>query len=103
MTGYQLTHSSEDFYSENEPDLRRLLHFHTSWSAMEDSECKFFLFSLLTPCYLDASSIAIVTARVLTQALSNMVTANDPLVAKLWDSYMSLPEDQVILMFVFYI
>ncbi|KAH9479488.1 Copper transport protein 86 [Psilocybe cubensis] len=63
---------------ENEPDMRRLLHFYTSWSAMEDSE-------------------SVATARVLTQALSNTVTANDTLVASLWESYMNLPEDQVVL------
>ncbi|PPQ90769.1 hypothetical protein CVT25_010158 [Psilocybe cyanescens] len=64
---------------ENEPDMRRLLHFYTSWSAMEDSE-------------------SVATARVLTQALSNTVTANDTLVASLWESYMNLPEDQVVLL-----
>ena len=44
--------------------------------------------------------IAVATARILTQALSNTVTKNDPLVARLWESYMNLPEDQVVLMFV---
>ncbi|TFK39966.1 spinocerebellar ataxia type 10 protein domain-containing protein [Crucibulum laeve] len=63
---------------ENEPDIRRLLHYYTSWSAMKDSE-------------------SLAAARVLTQALSNLVTANEMLVAKLWDTYMNLPEDQVIL------
>ncbi|PPR03220.1 hypothetical protein CVT26_008068 [Gymnopilus dilepis] len=66
---------------ENEPDMRRLLHFYTSWSAMEDSE-------------------SVATARLLTQALSNTVTANDALVARLWETYMNLPEDQVVLMFI---
>ncbi|KAF9054428.1 spinocerebellar ataxia type 10 protein domain-containing protein [Panaeolus papilionaceus] len=63
---------------ENEPDIRRLLHFYTSWSAMEDPE-------------------SIATARVLTQALSNTVTANDTLVSTLWDTYVNLPEDQVVI------
>lgn len=63
---------------ENEPDLRQLLYFYTSWSAMEDNN-------------------SIVTACVLTQAISNMVTANDPLVARLWEMYMNIPEDQVFL------
>ncbi|KAF8159622.1 spinocerebellar ataxia type 10 protein domain-containing protein [Crassisporium funariophilum] len=62
---------------DNEPDMRRLLHFYTSWSAMEDKE-------------------SVATARVLTQALSNTVTANDALIARLWESYMNLPEDQVV-------
>ncbi|KAF8075063.1 spinocerebellar ataxia type 10 protein domain-containing protein [Lyophyllum atratum] len=63
---------------ENEPDIRRLLHYHTSWSAMEDSE-------------------AVSVARILAQALSNIVTTNEVLMSKLWDTYMSLPEDQVVL------
>ncbi|KAF8909342.1 spinocerebellar ataxia type 10 protein domain-containing protein [Gymnopilus junonius] len=63
---------------ENEPDMRHLLHFYTSWSAMEDNE-------------------SVATARLLTQALSNTVTANDALVARLWETYMNLPEDQVVL------
>ncbi|KAF5316523.1 hypothetical protein D9619_006383 [Psilocybe cf. subviscida] len=63
---------------ENEPDMRRLLHFYTSWSAMEDAQ-------------------SVATARVLTQALSNTVTANEELVGRLWETYMNLPEDQVVL------
>ncbi len=98
--------------SENEPDMRRLLHFYTSWSAMEDNECE----SPPLPgprrrrlCYQTARSIyslslvmsqPVATARVLTQALSNTVTANETLVARLWESYMNLPEDQVVLMCV---
>jgi hypothetical protein len=42
---------------------------------------------------------AALVARILSQALSNMVTGNEPLMAKLWDIYMNLPEDQVILMY----
>ncbi|KAF9005974.1 spinocerebellar ataxia type 10 protein domain-containing protein [Cyathus striatus] len=68
---------------DNEPDIRRLLHYYTSWSAMEDEK-------------------AIVAARVLTQALSNLVTSNDYLIAQLWETYLSLPEDQVVLMWVFW-
>ncbi|KAF9462934.1 spinocerebellar ataxia type 10 protein domain-containing protein [Collybia nuda] len=63
---------------ENEPDIRRLLHYHTSWSAMEDSE-------------------SIPVARTLAQALSNIVTTNELLLGKLWGTYMSLPEDQFVL------
>ncbi|KAG6850778.1 hypothetical protein H0H93_008816 [Arthromyces matolae] len=61
---------------ENEPDMRRLLHYHTSWSAME----------------ADAESVSV--ARVLAQALSNMVTTNEALMSKLWETYLNLPEDQ---------
>lgn len=44
--------------------------------------------------------VAITTARLLTQALSNIVTSNQNLVAALWETYLSLPEDQVVLMYV---
>ncbi|KAJ6496780.1 spinocerebellar ataxia type 10 protein domain-containing protein [Mycena vulgaris] len=63
---------------ENEPSIRRLLHYYTSWSFMEDDE-------------------AMLVARVLAQALSNLVTGNDILVSKLWNTYMILPDDQVVL------
>ena len=42
---------------------------------------------------------AIPVARLLAQTLSNIVTANDVLMSKLWETYMKLPEDQVILMY----
>ena len=59
-----------------------------------------FLFFPLDAEALRRFDIAISTARVLTQALSNMVTTNNSLIATLWGSYMNLPEDQVVLMFV---
>jgi len=62
---------------ENEPDIRRLLHYYTSWSAMEDND-------------------SILVARILAQTLSNLVTNNESLMNKLWDAYMNLPEDQVV-------
>ncbi|KAJ7746864.1 spinocerebellar ataxia type 10 protein domain-containing protein [Mycena maculata] len=63
---------------ENEPSIRRLLHYYTSWSSMQDEE-------------------AILVARVLAQALANLITGNDILVPKLWNTYMNLPEDQVVI------
>ncbi|KAJ7035643.1 spinocerebellar ataxia type 10 protein domain-containing protein [Mycena alexandri] len=60
---------------ENEPSIRRLLHYYTSWSFMEDEEM----------------------ARILAQTLSNIVAGNDLVVATLWNTYMNLPEDQVVL------
>jgi hypothetical protein len=84
-------------FSENEPDIRRLLHYHTSWTAMEDEKCKHgycTLISILICVYL-----AVAIARTLAQALSNIVTSNEPLTAMLWETYMNLPEDQVILMY----
>ncbi|KAF8661318.1 hypothetical protein AX16_001415 [Volvariella volvacea WC 439] len=72
------TSSNQNLAFENEPDIRRLLHYYTSWSAMEDAE-------------------SVNVARLLTQALSNLVTANDILISKLWDTYVGLPEDQMVL------
>ncbi|KAF9258921.1 hypothetical protein L218DRAFT_876002 [Marasmius fiardii PR-910] len=63
---------------ENEPEMRRLLHYYTSWSSMQDEEATF-------------------AARLLTQALSNLVTGNDRLMSKLWETYLNLPEDQVVI------
>ena len=56
---------------------------------------------LFLPCdRTDFYLVAITTARLLTQALSNIVTSNQNLVAALWETYLSLPEDQVVLMYV---
>ena len=37
---------------------------------------------------------------MLTQTLSNLVTGNDTLMSSLWQTYLSLPEDQVVLLYV---
>ncbi|SJL03760.1 uncharacterized protein ARMOST_07117 [Armillaria ostoyae] len=63
---------------ENEPDIRRLLHYYTSWTAMEDHD-------------------DLVVARILSQTMSNLITENESLMQVLWDTYMNLPEDQVVL------
>ncbi|KAL0580613.1 hypothetical protein V5O48_001438 [Marasmius crinis-equi] len=63
---------------ENEPEIRRLLHYYTSWSSIQDEEATF-------------------AARLLTQALSNLVTGNDHLMSNLWETYLNLPEDQVVI------
>lgn len=63
---------------ENEPDIRRLLHYYTSWTAMEDHD-------------------DLVVARILSQTMSNLITENETLMQVLWDTYMNLPEDQVVL------
>lgn len=64
---------------ENEPEIRRLLHYFTSWSATEDAD-------------------AVMAARMLTQTLSNIVTGNESLMSAIWDTYLALPEDQVVLL-----
>ncbi|KAJ8094654.1 hypothetical protein PM082_010660 [Marasmius tenuissimus] len=63
---------------ENEPEIRRLLHYYTSWTSMQEDEASF-------------------TARLLTQALSNLVTGNDQLISNLWETYLNLPEDQMVI------
>ncbi|KAF5352890.1 hypothetical protein D9757_012091 [Collybiopsis confluens] len=63
---------------ENEPIIRRLLHYYTSWSSLQDEE-------------------ATLAARILTQMLSNVVTGNENLISTLWETYLNLQEDQVVL------
>ncbi|KAF9531749.1 spinocerebellar ataxia type 10 protein domain-containing protein [Crepidotus variabilis] len=63
---------------ENEPEIRRLLHYYTSWTEMQDDD-------------------SVIVSRLLTQALSNVVTSNEILVEKLWEVYMALPEDEGVL------
>ncbi|KIY52926.1 hypothetical protein FISHEDRAFT_34347, partial [Fistulina hepatica ATCC 64428] len=64
---------------DNEPYIRRLLHWYTSWTAVADKE-----------------SVAV--ARMLTQTLSNLVTGNENLMMDVWDLYLSLAEEQVVLL-----
>ena len=40
---------------------------------------------------------ALPVTRALAQTLSNLVTANEPLLTSLWNSYLCLPEEQLIL------
>ncbi|KAF9245294.1 spinocerebellar ataxia type 10 protein domain-containing protein [Melanogaster broomeanus] len=63
---------------ENEPSLRRILYAYSSWSATQDPQ-----------------SYAV--TRMSVQTLSNMVTSNEILMSRLWDTYMNLPEEQVVL------
>ncbi|KAI0825852.1 spinocerebellar ataxia type 10 protein domain-containing protein [Irpex lacteus] len=62
---------------ENEASIRRLLHHYTSYAQTQKPE-------------------AFIVSRILTQALSNIVTANEYLIEKLWKSYLQLPEEQLI-------
>ncbi|OSD02977.1 hypothetical protein PYCCODRAFT_1434862 [Trametes coccinea BRFM310] len=63
---------------ENERAIRKLIYHYTSFNATQDS----------------ASYPA---TRMLSQALSNMVTGNDALVENLWTTYLNLPEEQLVL------
>ncbi|TFK74928.1 hypothetical protein BDN72DRAFT_832639 [Pluteus cervinus] len=69
---------NQDRAFENEPEIRRLLHYYTSWSAMEDKQ-------------------SMGVARVLAQAVANLVTENENRLSDIWNTYMRLPEDQVVL------
>ncbi|KAI0708877.1 spinocerebellar ataxia type 10 protein domain-containing protein [Cerioporus squamosus] len=63
---------------QNELSMRRLLYHYTSYSATQD------------PASYPAT-------RMLSQALSNFVTNNSALADILWSTYLSLPEEQLIL------
>ncbi|KAI9461490.1 spinocerebellar ataxia type 10 protein domain-containing protein [Boletus coccyginus] len=60
-----------------EPSLRRILHAYSSWSATQDQQ-------------------SYPVTRILIQTLSNMVTSNDGLMTRLWETYLNLPEEQVV-------
>ncbi|KAI0041053.1 hypothetical protein FA95DRAFT_1501960, partial [Auriscalpium vulgare] len=61
-----------------EPHIRNLVRVYTAWTREND-----------------AASYTV--TRMLTQALSNIVTGNNDLQRKLWADYMALPEEQSIL------
>lgn len=44
------------------------------------------------------SSTAFPATRMAVQALSNIVTTNEDLTSRLWNTYLTLPEEQAILM-----
>ncbi|GJE91157.1 spinocerebellar ataxia type 10 protein domain-containing protein [Phanerochaete sordida] len=67
---------------ENEPDVRALLRHYTSYTVLQN------------PKSLDAT-------RMLIQALCNLVTGNEILLSRLWELYLELPEEQLILLRLF--
>ncbi len=50
-----------------------------------------------------STNLPIIIARLLTQALSNIVTGRDDLIDQLWETYLNLPEDQVVIVYVLYV
>ncbi|PCH37555.1 hypothetical protein WOLCODRAFT_146708 [Wolfiporia cocos MD-104 SS10] len=64
---------------ENEPDIRKMIHDYTSYHAIQDNT------------YYPAT-------RLLVQALSNIITANAALSQRLWKTYLTLPEEQLVLL-----
>lgn len=63
---------------EIEPALRRILYLYSSWSAFQITD-------------------SFPATRMAVQALSNIVTTNENLTSCLWNTYLTLPEEQVIL------
>lgn len=61
-----------------EPALRRVLHLYSSWSAFQVTD-------------------SFPATRMAVQALSNIVTTNENLTSRLWNIYLTLPEEQAIL------
>ncbi|KAG0709195.1 spinocerebellar ataxia type 10 protein domain-containing protein [Suillus ampliporus] len=61
-----------------EPALRRILHLYSSWSAFQVTD-------------------SFPATRMAVQALSNIVTTNEDLTSRLWKTYLTLPEEQVVL------
>lgn len=62
---------------ENEPELRQILHIYSSWTASQNP-----------------GSLPVV--RMVVQTLSNMVTTNEGLMSRLWQTHMDLPEEQAV-------
>ncbi|KAF8582713.1 hypothetical protein K439DRAFT_1350402 [Ramaria rubella] len=62
----------------NEPEIRYLLHYLTSFSQLEDKN-------------------QYPLTRMLVQTLSNIITLNDAVGSRLWKVYTTLPDDQNIL------
>ncbi|KIJ62027.1 hypothetical protein HYDPIDRAFT_30846 [Hydnomerulius pinastri MD-312] len=63
---------------ENELSLRQILYFYSSWSANQDPG-------------------SYTVTRMAVQTLSNMVTSNESLMSRLWETYMGLSEEQVVI------
>ncbi|KAG1750046.1 spinocerebellar ataxia type 10 protein domain-containing protein [Suillus occidentalis] len=61
-----------------EPALRRVLHLYSSWSAFQVTD-------------------SFPATRMAVQALSNIVTTSEDLTSRLWNTYLTLPEEQAIL------
>ena len=91
-------------HSENEAAIRHLLRHYTSYTQISRPECECITGAEFSPC-IDVgnyarSNTALPVTRILTQKLSNIVTANEDLIEKLWNDYLQLPEEQLILMYI---
>jgi ataxin-10 len=81
-----------------EPALRRVLHLYSSWSAFQVTDCESPFCNTHINSNLMLSSTAFPATRMAVQALSNIVTTNEDLTSRLWNTYLTLPEEQAILM-----
>ncbi|KIP08818.1 hypothetical protein PHLGIDRAFT_68694, partial [Phlebiopsis gigantea 11061_1 CR5-6] len=70
-------HNQERAFA-NEPDIRELTRYYTSYVVLQDPK-------------------SLPITRMLAQTLCNLVTANESLMQQLWDCYLSLPEEQLVL------
>ncbi|KAI0725847.1 spinocerebellar ataxia type 10 protein domain-containing protein [Fomitopsis betulina] len=64
---------------ENESSIRSLIYHYTSYGAIHDPK-------------------TYPITRMLVQTLSNLATGNEPIISKLWKTYLALPEEQLILL-----
>ncbi|KAI0741534.1 spinocerebellar ataxia type 10 protein domain-containing protein [Daedaleopsis nitida] len=71
----------------NEGTIRNLVYHYTSYAAIHDKAGKFSL----------PSSYPYPATRMLTQALSNLITDNDQLAQTMWSTYMQMPDERNIL------
>ncbi len=89
-----------DPISQLESGIRKVVYHYTSFSAIQDPTCQ----SKHPQSDHHPSESYVLTAypltRMLAQALSNIITNNDPCADKLWSTYLSLPEEQNILLYV---
>ncbi|KAI5116868.1 hypothetical protein M0805_005836 [Coniferiporia weirii] len=69
---------NQEMLFQCEPAIRKLAHTYTSYLFAVDQQ-------------------AFMTTRFLMQTLSNLVTANENLIQRLWSLYMTLPEEKNIL------
>ncbi|KAI0705173.1 spinocerebellar ataxia type 10 protein domain-containing protein [Cytidiella melzeri] len=76
LVAAELENQSRAF--ENEPSIREILRYYTSYAVATKPE-------------------SLPATRILTQALSNMVTANEGLLEEIWNLYLQQAEEQLIL------
>ena len=80
--------------------MRDLAKFYSSWVATEDLEGWHRSSPLDNRTTLIAGGlVALPVLRMIVQTLANLVTANEGLMTTMWECYMNLPEDELILLY----